>query len=139
MAYRDQVAYLVEVPVEGGGRLVVEAGPALLPSDLELAAPRPGRIVAQARESLEESLDQIQPALAALAGRLRAMAPEELTVEFGLTFGAEVGLFIASGTGEVHLNVTLSWKNGGNAQSRPPGGASRGAHRPAGPEGHGER
>jgi hypothetical protein len=137
------VAYLVEVPVEGGGRLVVEAGPALLPSDLELAAPRPGRIVAQARESLEESLDQIQPALAALAGRLRAMAPEELTVEFGLTFGAEVGLFLASGKGEVHLNVTLSWKNDskndGNARSRPPDGASRGAARPAGPEGRGER
>jgi Trypsin-co-occurring domain 1 len=138
VAYRDQ-AYLVEVPVEGGGRLVVEAGPSLLPAELELASPRPGRIVARARESLEESLDQIQPALAALTGRLRAMAPEEFTVEFGLTFGAEAGLFVASGKGEVHLNVTLSWKNGGNARSRPPDGASRGADRPTGPEGRGER
>jgi len=89
VAYRDQVAYLVEVPVEGGGRLVVEAGPSLLPSGLELASSRPGEIVARARESLEESLDQIQPALTALAGRLRAMAPEEFTVEFGLTFGVD--------------------------------------------------
>jgi hypothetical protein len=37
------VTYLVEVPVEGGGRLVVEAGPSLLPSDLELASSRPVR------------------------------------------------------------------------------------------------
>ena len=133
------MAYLVEVPVEGGGRLVVEAGPSLLPSGLELASSRPGEIVARARESLEESLDQIQPALAALADRLRAMAPEEFTVEFGLAFGAEVGLFLASGKGEVHLNVTLSWKDGGNARPRPGDGASGGAGRPAGPEGHGER
>jgi hypothetical protein len=132
------VAYLVEVPVEGGGRLVVEAGPSLLPSSLELASHRPGKIVTQARESLEESLDQIQPALAALTGRLRAMAPEEFTVEFGLTFGAEVGLFIASGKGEVHLNVTMSWKNNGNARSRPPAGVSRSAERPAAQERRGE-
>src|SRR5262249_56427796 len=109
----------------------------MLPSGLELASSRPGEIVARARESLEESLDQIQPALAALADRLRAMAPEEFTVEFGLAFGAEVGLFIASGKGEVHLNVTLSWKDGGDA--RPPDGVSRGADRPAGLEGNGER
>ena len=128
------MAYLVEIPVEGGGRLVVEAGPSVLPSDLELASSRPGKIVARARESL----DHLQPALAALAGRLRAMAPEEFTVEFGLTFGAEAGLFIASGKGEAHLNVTLSWKDDGSARSRPGDGAS-GADRPVGREGRGER
>jgi hypothetical protein len=141
VAYRDQ-AYLVAVPVEGGGPgggLVVEAGPSLLPAELESASPRSGRIVARAREPLEESLNQIQPALAALTGQLRTMAPERFAVEFGLTFGAEAGLFIANGNGEAHLNVTLSWRNDGNARSRPPDGESRGADRPAGPEGHGER
>jgi hypothetical protein len=47
-------------------------------------------------------------------------------------------LFIASGTGEVHLNVTLSWKNGGQARSWPPAGTSRDADRPASPEGREE-
>jgi hypothetical protein len=57
------VAYLVEVPVEGGGRLVVEAEPSGLElaglelaglelAGLELAGARPGEIGARARESL---------------------------------------------------------------------------------------
>lgn len=43
-AKRDTV-YLIEVPVEGGGRLLVQASEAELPGDLQLAAARPGEVV----------------------------------------------------------------------------------------------
>lgn len=52
------MAYLVEVPVGGGGRLVVEAEPSGLElaglelAGLELAGARPGETGARARESL---------------------------------------------------------------------------------------
>lgn len=108
------MTYLVEMPVEGGGRLLVEAGTAELPADLELASLRPGAVVTRARESLEKSLDQLRPAVHILSQRLRAMAPDEFSVEFGLTLGAETGVIVAKGTGSVHFTVTLSWKGAGD-------------------------
>jgi len=100
----------LEVPVEGGGRLLVEVSAAELPGDLELAGARPGEVVARARQTLEQALDQIKPALRAVLDRLVAMSPDEVSVEFGLTLGAETGVVVAKGTSEMHFAVTLGWK-----------------------------
>jgi Trypsin-co-occurring domain 1 len=40
------------------------------------------------------------------------LAPDEVTVEFGLVLGAESGVVVAKGHGEVHFTVTLAWKGG---------------------------
>ncbi|MGH4022089.1 MAG: CU044_2847 family protein [Pseudonocardiaceae bacterium] len=102
--------YLIEVPVEGGGCLLVQVSDAGLPGDLELAAARPGEVVARARQTLEQALDQIKPALRAVHERLVAVSPDEVSVEFGLTLGAETGVVVAKGTSEMHFAVTLAWK-----------------------------
>ncbi len=102
--------YLIEVPVEGGGRLLVQVSDAELPGDLQLASARPGEVVARARKSLEQALDQIKPAVQAVLDRLVAMRADEVSVEFGLTLGAETGLVVAKGTSEMHFAVTLGWK-----------------------------
>ena len=104
------MGFLVEVPVEGGGRLLVEAASDQLPGELELAALRPGEVVGKAKASLEEALDQIQPAMRAVVERLKAMSPDEVSVEFGLTLGAETGVVVAKGTSEVHFTVSLTWR-----------------------------
>jgi hypothetical protein len=104
------MSFLVEVPVEGG-HLFVEAGAAELPGDLELAAHRPGEVVAQASQTLERSLDQLKPGITAMVRRLKMMSPDAITVEFGLLLGAEYGIVVAKGTGEVHFTVTMSWGN----------------------------
>lgn len=102
------MAYLIEVPVEGGGHLVVQATGEDLPAELVLAA-RPGEIAARASESLEQALDQLKPAVRAIRGRLAAMAPDELTLEFGIVLGAETGVVVAKGKAEVHFTVSLTW------------------------------
>lgn len=107
------MAYLIEVPVEGGGRLLVEAGEADLPDGLELAAVGPGEIVARARANLQEAIDQIRPAIVAVRERLAAMGPDEVGVEFGIVLGAETGVVVAKGTAEVHFTVTLTWMRPG--------------------------
>lgn len=38
------------------------------------------------------------------------MAPDEVTVEFGIKLGAETGIVVAKGSTEVHFTVTLCWK-----------------------------
>lgn len=100
----------MEVPVEGGGRLLVEADDWQLPDELELAAASPGEVAFRARESLERSFGQLSPAVVSVVQHLRTMSPDEFTVEFGLTFGAECGLVVAKGSSEVHFAVTLSWR-----------------------------
>jgi Trypsin-co-occurring domain 1 len=106
------MAYVIEIPVEAGGRLLVQARADDLPDTLELAALRPGEVVARARESVEEAIDQIKPAINAVTERLKAVAADEVAVEFGIVLGAEAGAVIAKGTAEVHFTVTLSWKRG---------------------------
>lgn len=104
------VAYLVEIPVEGGGRLVVQATDGDRPGDLGLAAAHPGEIVAQASETLEAALQEIRPALTALRDTLASVAPQQVTVEFGIALGAETGIVVAKGTAEVHFTVTMTWQ-----------------------------
>lgn len=103
------MTYLVEVPIDGGGRMVVEAAPDTLPGELELAALRPGEIVMQVGQSLESALDAIKPSLAALRDALIATAPREVTIEFGLAIGGETGIVVARGTSKVHFAVTMTW------------------------------
>lgn len=104
------MTYLLDVPVEGGGRLLVQASEDELPGGLELAALRPGEVVARVERSLEQALDQLRPAVAAVRDRLAAMAPDEMAVEFGIVLGAETGAVVAKGTAEVHFTVSLTWK-----------------------------
>ena len=113
------MTYLIDVPVEGGGRLLVQAATSDLPGDLELAGARPGEIVARASRSLEQALDQLQPIVRAVHDRVAALSPTETTVEFGVVLGAESGVIIAKGTAEVHFTITLTWNGSRSAGQRP--------------------
>ena len=46
---------------------------------------------------------------------------DEVAVGFGLVLGAETGVVVAKGTGEVHFSVTLTWKCPGEATIRAAG------------------
>jgi hypothetical protein len=118
------MAYVMEVPVDAGGRLLVQVPENELPAGaLELASLRPGDVVARASESVEAAFDQIKPAVNAMASRLRAMAADEVAVEFGIVLGAETGAVIAKGTAEVHFIVTLTWKREPGEQAKDGNGA----------------
>lgn len=108
------MAYVIEIPVEGGGRLLVQAGPEA--AELELATRGVGVTIARARESVQAAVDQIKPGLEAVLGRLKDMAADEVTVEFGVVLGAEAGAVVAKGSAEAHFAVTLSWKKPGGVE-----------------------
>lgn len=117
------MAYLIEVPVEGGGLLRVQAAEEDIPAGLEPAARRgaAGVVIVPAKETVQAALDEVRPAIAATAARLRTLAADEVTVEFGLLLGVEGGAIIAKGKGEVHFTVTLTWR-GAQAQEAAPDG-----------------
>lgn len=102
------MTFLMEVPVEAGGRLVVEVRDSDLPDGLQPVGP--GVVLTRAARSLEAAIDDVRPALQVMLDRLRALAPTEVEVEFGLVLTAEAGVVVAKGGGEVHFAVTLIWK-----------------------------
>jgi Trypsin-co-occurring domain 1 len=105
------VSYLLSVPVgDGTGDVVVfEVDRSEIPDDLVLASVEPGKIVAQARVTLEDALADLKPSLTKIIGVLREMTPGEVKVEFGMKIGGETGMIIAKGTAEVNFKVTMSW------------------------------
>jgi hypothetical protein len=105
------MTYVIEVPIDNGGQLLVQASEEDLPAGLELAALRPGAIVARLGQSLDSALDQLKPAVQTVRRHLVAMAPDEVEVEFGIVLGAETGVVVAKGTSDVHFTVKLTWKH----------------------------
>lgn len=103
---------LVEIPVRGGGRMVVEADEDDFGDDeLVLAASSGSATVGRAAQTLEDSLDSLQAPMQAVLDGLRKLSPASCSVVFGLKMGGETGIIVAKGTAEVNFNVTLTWFN----------------------------
>jgi len=106
------MAEIVEYPLEDGGVLLVQAAAVDSASEgLGLASSTEEKAV-KATETLESALDHVTPALRSVAGKLRELSPDEVTVEFGLTLTAETGVVVAKGSAEIHFTVTLAWSKG---------------------------
>jgi hypothetical protein len=121
------MAEIVEFPVQAGGVLRVQAVDGLDGDgelDLVPAAPGVRDVVEKATETLESALAKVTPALGTITERLRKLSPDEVEVGFGFVLTAEHGVIIAKASGEIHFNVTLTWKgNGGEAGIAPAGTA----------------
>jgi hypothetical protein len=103
----------MEFPLERGGRLIAEVDASEVDkASLVLASADPGKVAARATNTLERSLEELRPALSAVLGTLRSVAPSEVGVEFGIKLGGEAGIILAKGTTEVNFAVTITWKNG---------------------------
>lgn len=112
------MAGVLSYPLGDGGVLAVEAASPGGEGGLELAAPRERLKKAEERlrssgETLESALDKVSPGLKTVAAKLRALSPDQATIEFGLTVTAESGVVVAKGSAEVHFTVTMMW-NGAN-------------------------
>jgi hypothetical protein len=104
------VAFLVVLPVEADSEaiLVVEVDRSEISEDLVLAS-EPGKVIARAQVTLEESLEKLKPALHKVVHLLKELSPDQTVVEFGLKVGGETGVIVAKGTAEVNFKVTMSW------------------------------
>ena len=102
----------VEFPLDDGGVLLVQAASADEPSGGFGLASAMEEKPKRAAETLESALAHVIPALKSVTAKLRELAPDEVTVEFGLTLTAETGVIVAKGNDEVHFAVTLAWSKG---------------------------
>ena len=81
--------------------------------DLHLAG-EPTAVIVRANESFERSLQKIQSMANSTLNNLKAIQPDELKIEFGITFSADAGVFITLGT-EFNIKVELTWKKENNS------------------------
>jgi hypothetical protein len=105
------VERVIEVPLDGGGSVLVEVAPDELDRDGLVPAARGDALAVAAELSFEQALDRIRPAADAMVGKLRSIAtrPDEITVTFGLRMSAKAGALIAASGAEANFTVALRW------------------------------
>jgi hypothetical protein len=68
----------------------------------------------EADSRFEEAVARIRPAAQALLDSLTDLnTPEQINLEFGITFNAKAGVIFASVDSEAVFKVALTWKNPG--------------------------
>jgi hypothetical protein len=113
------MSVLISVPLSGGGSVVIEAPEELVPAGVELAATRPGEVIQEAGQTLEEALDKtLVPVARAVIGRLREIEPQEAEITLGLKLSAEAGIVISKIAGEASIEVKLTWRRSEMTEGR---------------------
>ncbi|MFE9427579.1 CU044_2847 family protein [Kitasatospora sp. NPDC006697] len=124
------MTYLVELPIGGAGGatelLKVEVEPA--GSDGLVQVARPGQVIARATRSLGEMLAGIRPVAENFVSTFRGMvhAPDEVSMEFGLSLSAAADVVISSTAAAANFKVTLTWHSASAGDS-----GTEPAHQPA--------
>jgi hypothetical protein len=66
--------------------------------------------VEKAQQSFEEAAAGIGPIADIILHQVAKLAPESVSVEFGIKFSAQAGVVLASSAVEGNCKVTLGWK-----------------------------
>jgi hypothetical protein len=101
---------LIEVPLERGGSILIEAD---APGSSEVLRGRgAAQVIEQVSQTLEEALSHVRSTADVVIAQLRAIpqTPDEVSVEFGIKFGAKGSVYIAGGEAEANFKVALKWQ-----------------------------
>jgi hypothetical protein len=106
----DRSVRTVEVPLGDGSGEVVRVQIREVDESL-VRVGRGGRAVARAERSLGEMLDTVRPVADSFVGRFRGLAhaPDQMTLEFGVSLSAEADVVIASTATQANFSVSLTW------------------------------
>jgi hypothetical protein len=106
------VRQLVEFPLQDGGTVLVQVDDEAPGEVTRGWGDRDTRVVEQARQSFEQAVGRVQPAVQGLLNQLRSLAdrPEQIEVEFGLQLSAEVGAFVAGASTTGNFKVSMTWR-----------------------------
>ncbi|MFJ6382498.1 CU044_2847 family protein [Kitasatospora sp. NPDC092039] len=99
------------VDVDGGAQDVVRVEISPAGEDGLVRVARPGQVVARATRSLGEMVTGIRPVAQGFVDGFRGMvhAPDELSLEFGLSLSAEADVIISSTAAQANFKVSLTW------------------------------
>lgn len=101
---------LIEVPLEKGGSILIEVG---APTSGEVLRGKGAtQVIEQVSQTLEKALSHVRSTADVVIAQLRSIpqTPDEVSVEFGIRFGAKGTVYIAGGEAEANFKVALKWK-----------------------------
>ncbi|GGY99496.1 hypothetical protein CP967_04110 [Streptomyces nitrosporeus] len=100
----------VEVPLGDGSDATVRVQIREVDETL-VRVGRGGRSIARAERSLGQMLDTVRPVAESFVGRFTGLAnaPDEITLEFGVSLSAEADVVIASTATAANFSVSLTW------------------------------
>ncbi|MEU7556660.1 CU044_2847 family protein, partial [Streptomyces sp. NPDC044571] len=106
----DRLVRTVEVPVGEGSDEFVRVQIHEVDESL-VRVGRGSRSMARAEQSLDAMLDTVRPVADSFVSRFRGLAhaPDEITLEFGVSLSAEAGVVIASTATVANFSVSLTW------------------------------
>lgn len=106
----DRLVRTVEVPVGEAGDAFVRVQIHEVDESL-VRVGRGDRHIVRAQRSLDAMLDTVRPVAESFVGRFRelAHAPDEISLEFGVSLSAEADVVIASTSTVANFSVTLTW------------------------------
>jgi len=103
---------LIEFPLEDGTTIIIEVESLESESGM-IEAASPGEIVKKAKQTFENSLEKIQPALLSVVEKIRnlnfSQKPKEIEIQFGLKLTATSGVVIAAAGVEANFEIKLKW------------------------------
>ncbi|MBT2896290.1 CU044_2847 family protein [Streptomyces sp. McG3] len=111
----------VEVPLEDGSDEAIRVQIREVDDSL-VRVGRGDRSVARAERSFGQMLDTVRPVAESFVGRFRGMAnaPDEITLEFGVSLSAEADVVIASTSTAANFSVSLAWHKGDAVEPNEP-------------------
>jgi hypothetical protein len=104
---------LVRIPTKEGEGLVMEVE-IQEEGGMVKASTDFGERLLDATVDVEDALQRFKKPLKAVVAKLREMAeprPQQVEVEFGFTFNAEVGFVVAKGSTGANFKMKLTWKD----------------------------
>ncbi|MFF3729092.1 CU044_2847 family protein [Streptomyces sp. NPDC002476] len=106
----DRPVHTVEVPLGDGSEESVRVQIREVDESL-VRVGRAGRSVARAERSFGQMLDTVRPVAESFVGRFKGLAnaPDEITLEFGVSLSAEADVVIASTATAANFSVSLTW------------------------------
>lgn len=112
----DRPVHTVEVPLGDGSGDVVRVQIHQVADDSLVRVGAGGRSVARAQRSFAQMLDTVRPVAEGFVGRFQGMvnAPDEITLEFGVSLSAEADVVIASTATAANFSVSLVWRRDPN-------------------------
>ncbi|MER6504801.1 CU044_2847 family protein [Streptomyces sp. NPDC001455] len=109
----DRSVHTVEVPLGDGSEEFVRVQIREVDESL-VRVGRAGRSVARVERSFGQMLDAVRPVAESFVGRFKGLAnaPDEITLEFGVSLSAEADVVIASTATAANFSVSLTWNRG---------------------------
>ncbi|MFJ9210378.1 CU044_2847 family protein [Streptomyces sp. NPDC102264] len=116
----EHAVHTVEVPLGDGSDETIRVQIREVDEAL-VRVGRGSRSVARAERTFGQMLDTVRPVAESFVGRLRGMAnaPDEITLEFGVSLSAEADVVIASTATAANFSVSLTWNRSDEAAPTP--------------------